>query len=59
MNKRNEDCSRDLKLIKVKNGKYFIKWPDLDVPLILNKYLFDRLVEDKRLNTPKALAKLS
>ncbi len=58
MKKRTEE-QKNVRLLKEENGKFYIKWPNLQVPLVLNKYFFDKLVEEQRINIPKELATMS
>jgi hypothetical protein len=34
--------NKGMRLLKVRDGKYFIKVPNLDIPIEINKYLFER-----------------
>ena len=36
--------NHEIQLLSIKNGKYFVKVEGLEVPVTLNKYLYDRWI---------------
>lgn len=41
-----EKSENNPKLLKVRNGKYFVRFPKLNVPVVMNDYFFKQ-IKDK------------
>lgn len=42
LNKKEMNKNRKFKLLKIQDGKYFVKFNDFETPIELNKFIFEK-----------------
>ena len=40
--------NKKFKLVKVKNGKYYVSFPKLSTPVVMNEYFFKQLEKENK-----------